>query len=463
MRLYAHWLDGEYVRLKTLDSGVSPLGEVERLLKFHALFGNTITLSDVQLIDSHAVLDLFGKESFVRYLKDHKDFLEIAARPDVDESRFGVATSGLRRFMGSPGRTSSHFGQPDVILAIAEIVLSRETSDLSEILNYRGPSGKILDRFPEFRNEILAMLEAVDHFCTQGRWSTPASVDDPITHYDALIKVANTSSLSPTHEAQVQTAIQFIEKYADQGTRNYRSNVLRLLDQLEWPEEHKTVAHTVVSAWNYAVEQTVSPDGGSVGPLSASAPIAAYLSIPFDAVFDMRQQDEMSMFERCKEQMISFLPGDPLVLPWRQIHVIVNETDETRRAYQEAVRAGKADAIRETLAQHLRSITPLLTGPAQDPFPSHVWVMAAGAGAAVAVMGHPEIGIPIAMARGYYDWVRITAHKISKYRVIDTLRSTVKRPSISLGCSPPQGVPTSVERLWAVVSVGELSAAVRYQ
>ncbi|WP_126900578.1 hypothetical protein [Streptomyces sp. WAC 01325] len=427
MRLYAHWLDGEYVRLKTLDSEVSPVGEAERLLKFHALFGNTVTLSDVQLIDSHVVLNLFSEEGFVRYLKDHKDFLEIAARPDGDETRFTVATAGLRRFVGSPGRTSSRFGQPDVIQAIAEIVLSRQASDPYEILNHRGPSGKILDRFSEFRDDILAMLEAVHHFCTQGHWSTPSPVHNPLTHYDVLIKVANSSGLSPTHEAQVQTAIQFIDKHAERGTREYRSSVLRLLDQVEWPQEHKTIAHTVVSAWNCAVEQTASPDGGSVGPLSASAPLAAYLSDPIDAVFDMSHENEVSMFERFKEQMVSFLPGDPLVLSWGRIHTIVNETEETRRAYQAAIRDGAADVIREALSQHVRAITPLLAGPAQDPFPSHVWVMALGGGAAVAVMGHPEIGIPIAIARGYYDWVRIAAQKISKYRVIDTLRSTVKK------------------------------------
>ena len=52
MRYYAEWLDGEYVLLNGLNRGYDHFSVMQRAIRFHALFGSTVVLSDAQTIDS---------------------------------------------------------------------------------------------------------------------------------------------------------------------------------------------------------------------------------------------------------------------------------------------------------------------------------------------------------------------------------------------------------------------------
>ncbi len=63
MKVYAHWLEGDYRKALTGVTVQQPWSvedeKAERLIKTLALFGGSIVLSDVQVVDSPVVWRLF--------------------------------------------------------------------------------------------------------------------------------------------------------------------------------------------------------------------------------------------------------------------------------------------------------------------------------------------------------------------------------------------------------------------
>ncbi len=90
---HPHWLDGCYVR--SLTNGLAP---VERSLKLHALLGDTLVLSDVQLIDSPIVSRLFSDHQFRAFLARNPNFLELVS----DTDQVAVDTLRARNPRSSP-------------------------------------------------------------------------------------------------------------------------------------------------------------------------------------------------------------------------------------------------------------------------------------------------------------------------------------------------------------------------
>jgi len=87
-RLYAHWLDGEWLRIAHPISvegrSLTVQGVAEGALKLHALFGTRIALSDVQLTDSPVVVRLFANPDFREYLKHDSGFLTSSQIPEAE-------------------------------------------------------------------------------------------------------------------------------------------------------------------------------------------------------------------------------------------------------------------------------------------------------------------------------------------------------------------------------------------
>ena len=96
MRFYAHWLDGEFVRIARSKSPQTTKEIIGPGLQISAFFGNSVTLSGIQLYDRAAVQELFLDKSFREYLDYDPSFLWLVASVQSD-SRFALATSGAER------------------------------------------------------------------------------------------------------------------------------------------------------------------------------------------------------------------------------------------------------------------------------------------------------------------------------------------------------------------------------
>lgn len=92
VRVYAHWLDPEFV-----DALNRKAGMLERSLKVHALLGDTLVLSDIQLIDSPLIYRLFAKDDFRQFLRDFPAFMQVVAQPTLGNDRYSIVARSLER------------------------------------------------------------------------------------------------------------------------------------------------------------------------------------------------------------------------------------------------------------------------------------------------------------------------------------------------------------------------------
>ena len=75
MRYYAEWLDGEYILLNHVIPGYDHSAAMDRLIRFHALLGKPIDLSDVQMIDHKTPIPgLFRERYFRAFLHETQNF-----------------------------------------------------------------------------------------------------------------------------------------------------------------------------------------------------------------------------------------------------------------------------------------------------------------------------------------------------------------------------------------------------
>ncbi|XUM02683.1 hypothetical protein ACQ86F_03680 [Streptomyces venezuelae ATCC 10712] len=105
MEIYAHWLDGEHLRVSGWEPQDTSLAV---MLKIQALLGHTVVLSDVQLIDSHAVQALFETEDFRSFVRGCPSFLRCTTAAPAGSDPFALVTTGLHRAL-EPGWLSSSF------------------------------------------------------------------------------------------------------------------------------------------------------------------------------------------------------------------------------------------------------------------------------------------------------------------------------------------------------------------
>jgi hypothetical protein len=100
MRYYAEWLDGEYVLLNHLIRGYDHSAVMQRAIRFHALFGSTVVLSDAQTIDFRTPIPtLFLDRDFRAFLKRKQNFLAMVANPvsGAKNQKFAIAMKGMER------------------------------------------------------------------------------------------------------------------------------------------------------------------------------------------------------------------------------------------------------------------------------------------------------------------------------------------------------------------------------
>ena len=109
-KIYAHWLDPDYLGKLVFspDLRISQRHQFEGFLKMHALIGDCICISDVQLIESSLLLLLFADQGFRTFIAAHRDFLTLHATPT---DRFGATWPRLKSVCSGMARILG-FGRP---------------------------------------------------------------------------------------------------------------------------------------------------------------------------------------------------------------------------------------------------------------------------------------------------------------------------------------------------------------
>lgn len=447
MDLYAHWLDGEYLKVANrLFGGVartSPASLAEATLKLHALFGTTVVLSDIQLIDSEAVLRLFGNVHFLRFIRQdsNKGFLRLVAQPESPDNagRFSIATEGLRR-AARPGWLSSTTESPEPIVAMASAILDAGKIDVQQQLadSSRGP-GAVLKLWPQCEPLLRGMLIAVNHFSSEGGGpALPTPPGRSLSFYEVLQQEAERqqSAVPVAYREYIERTIEFVDRsIEDPAQRGRRSLVYQRLNTRDWPRDQQIVWHTIVHAWNCAVEETLmkpeaagrgeTSQGASIGSLPLSAPVGLYRNRVTDLLVPLGASSEKLVASSVGRRRVPLsVAWHPAELSWETIAAAVDRTPVEREDFQRALCSDSADRKAAAAEELVRALTPHVAPRVANPVDPWIWCVAGGlvrfayreAGEAVIFGGAPIAGSVMYLGK---LWLR--------YLVANTLRGAGDR------------------------------------
>lgn len=410
MRLYAHWLDGAFLKIKPKFPG-------RTTIKTLALFGWNIILSQNQIIDSKVILGLFADRSFREFLEKDHNFLQLVGEPlnDTDRSPLAVTRRALDRCL-QKGWISSTFSSPRPTKELARALIKPSEIYPERLLSDKGQSAfKVIKRWDEkgkYGRLLRGMVHAVGHFSRSDSPTEPEDTASPRTSlYDKLIEAREILPSGSDKLEFIENTLDFIEdreRIREDEERASRSIIFNKIDNAikKRPfdiKSYQTIKNTVMHAYNAAVQDSLSPEFGSNFNLPFSAPIGLILHTPTDVLTRKRAIGE-ELFSRkgFREFVINW---DPTRLTWNEIASAVEKTKDSRKEYQKALESEDIDEMEKKLGNHIKALMPLLVKDVENPIPRWVWwvgslsahlFIAPGAGIPVVVVGE---GVTIAAGR----------------------------------------------------------------
>lgn len=400
MQLYPHWLDGEFVKIATGAAGPDQdVRDMIRALKLHALLGTQFVLNDVQIFDSAAVLAFFGNPKARDFLRSDREsakqgilpsFLGLKVDPDprLPRTPFALAARGLTRTV-VPGWNSSVFiADPTPIKHLANEIINdiQVGCDIDPARRSR-----TVQDYPQHAKLLDAARYAVHHF---GAFDSPQQLVAPpgerSNYYKVLRKMAVSEELSG-HGAVVE-ALKFIDaEIEDPDARKARSRVRAILHHERDPRKQARIWNNVVQAWNYATQQTLNPEGGSVGELPGAVSPAEHFDVLTDRLVPVRPGDLHEPMDavpnpatlRCEVDEVS----------WGDVTKVREQTVETMGKLTSARYTQDIGAIIPALREHLGAVGKILRPPRQ--ISPAAYVLKVG-GFVVAAISHDPLKIALA-------------------------------------------------------------------
>ena len=424
MRVYAHWLDPEFV--DALGRDVSML---ERSLKVHALRGDTLILSDIQLIDSPIVYRLFARDDFRQFLRDFPSFMQVVARPSRGNGRYPIVSRSLERTTRR-GWIPSGVKIPGLIADLSSLIL--ETGWVDPDIWQTRNGKRLLATAGEHRNDLRGIVHCLDHFANGGRdvvVKAPAASASE-TFYDVLVELRNRVDLQPEHRQQIEDTLDWIQGNLEPDDWSFRSAVITGIGGAARTPQQQMIWNTVNQAWNSAVETTIDPDAGSTGYLPYSPPIGVYRHTPYNgllAIDTPAGRAPLAMpFLRNRLTSVSW---DPLTMSWTTLREIATATSSERLDFQNAsVTARDNDMLGHlvtAISAEVRDTTDRVPGSATIFIET---VMAGGGGAFGVLFGGGAGAVAAGAAAGVIGThgaitaLRSSFKRSRRFRIVNTLR-----------------------------------------
>ena len=389
MRYYAEWLDGEYLLLNHTIHGYNHFLVMQRAIRFHALFGSTIVLSDVQMIDSKTPIPtLFLDCDFRAFLKEKPDFLALVADqvPGTKHHRFGIAMNGVQRVIDQENKPEDSYEM--ALTRLGEPILRAGSFDADRYLKFKhrgkGQVARVIRRFPQYRPALEGLLHALDYF---SRGSLPnttnASVGSP-ERYDTLLMNAQKDDrlVSEAHTKRIEEILR-IQKQLPEAQWGRRAAIRKLLGTGKWQHESwkpkkLRLYLDVVHAWNCAINRHIAPEAGTLFESRDDIPLSRFERSVTDAVSLFRAGPMPSA--GLPVAIRRFLSWDPLDSDWEQMTFLVNETRESAQRLQTTLKIGNSEDRRHALAEHAAKISEYLVNVPTREVPQLVWWTAKAVG-----------------------------------------------------------------------------------
>jgi hypothetical protein len=400
VKLFPHWLDGEYVNISgEFDNRriADYCRYLNTMLKLHALLGTEFVLNDVQIFDSWGVLALFRDDAAYKFLLDDRSFLELRvptepAKPGPPQSAvtlrspFELATSGLAKAENQNWTSSVFRDDPTPIRFLAEEIFQSPRD-----LDPQRPS-TTAGRFPAKAKELNAVRRAIHYFSFLDK---PVMEMNPVksNYYSVLGQLREMPKVVGEDRRLIETTLAFVEKYlpgVKEGTAlPTRSDVLRVLDQAP-VENQRKIWSNVVLAWIQASQSTIAPNGSSVGGLPDGVTPAVYLDELVDAIHPA-DDDQLSF---PAEQVCT----DISELSWEEIAKARNQTQDTQVALEKVRFTGVKEVVRPKLIEHARALAAVLVAPPGTRVPGYFYDLADCVSVYFGLAGHPWVtgGVQVA-------------------------------------------------------------------
>ena len=424
VRVYAHWLDPEFV--VALDGKA---GMLERSLKVHTLLGDTLVLSDVQLIDSPLIYRLFAKEDFRQFLRDFPDFMQVVAQPTQGNDRYSIVARGLERATRK-GWVPSGVMVPGLVTDLSRVILEKGWVD-PDIWQSRDGKRLLADA-GEYASDVRGILNCLDHFANGDRDVIVRTPPDSAaeTFYDVLIELRDRTDLESDHRRQVESTLDWIKANLEPDERPFRSQVITRVGGPPWTPEQQMIRNTVNQAWNCAVEASIDPEAGSTGYLPYSPPIGVYRHTPYNGLLTIDgPSGKLSQIMSSLQGRIRSVSWDPLAMSWTRLRQIATATSDERLAFQNAsIRSSDNDLLERLIAAISQQEKDHLNRAA-DPSAMLVGAATAAGGGAFGVLlggaaGVVAAGAAVGVIAGYSGTAAMNrAFRWSRhFRIVDTLR-----------------------------------------
>jgi hypothetical protein len=319
--LYAHWLDPEYLtwRAAQVFNMQHRLEKIESLLKMHAVLGDCLRLSDVQLTDSLAILSLFSGEQFRQFVEAYPDFLSLKGHPshgfaNLKSEKLAVIFKGLERARDL-GWFSSTF--PDATL-VREI--ERQFRSVIDEEHAVQKCNSLLKASPD--KLVSGLLYGLRHFST---FSNQVSVSkDSDSSFNKVLEQAEDCLIRQgSSPAKVQATLQFIEEHTHPGQRRKRTPAVLALHEagLNNPS-NRVVYFNIVQAWNIGVSNTLRASRDEAPAFEMVDPLPLYFGEFREAVLEM---PTLTLADHEIMREVSMSDWHPAQLSWETIRRIRSE------------------------------------------------------------------------------------------------------------------------------------------
>ncbi len=419
MRYYAEWLDGEYLLLKHVTRGYDHPAQVQRALRFHAVFGSTVVASDAQLVDNRVgVPRLFADKDFRNFLHEQQtqgnDFLALVADAmgGLKDEKLAIAMRGVGRLIDQADKpedsyeaAATRFGD-----ALLDDIFKSETFDKGRYLHptYRCEArvGKIIQSSGQYAEDFTGLLHAVEYFSKCPLATTTTAPKGNVSRYDELLLKARDEDrlVSEKQHERIVKVLDIQDQKVRPELHGRRAAIRKVLGQGEWQDqtfkdEDLRLYLDVVHAWNCAIAQRLSPEAGTLYESYDDIPLSRYRQSASDAAgwFSAGPMPARGLSDR----LVRFLAWDPLDSDWKHIAYIVRCTRKTARQLQDALKNGSEDDRIAALNDHASTVADHLNIIREVP--QWVWWVAK-AGSVVTSYYPPELIDAAEKANSGYAW-----------------------------------------------------------
>ena len=359
-RIYAHWLDPGYLGKQAVPKERlgARIKEFEGMLKMHALSGDVLCISDVQLIESHLLLYLFQDPEFGQFISQHPDFLVLVARPtdvlQAESERLAQIESGMVRILQMKDLYFSHtFNSPETMRRVAELFRGIDNETGAEgLFSMTGAFTNLLRDYAENDRPLVAGLySGLKHFIfdKRARVALPPTTEGETSYFEEIRNIYDRlGNENPKLKQLLSRTLALAEQQTDQYRRVATLAALPHASESGHPE--REIFLTVIQAWNLAVGRTIGADSDSAFCFRDAFPIPVHAGSTSGSTFVTRAAQEREFFAD-----ITHCSWHPATLRWLTLSRIRTECAPQITAFQQALSGTLA-------ADEGREISPNIIG-----------------------------------------------------------------------------------------------------